>query len=149
MTREQAKKLLSAITHFASGGNLWCYDEIKKEWFVLNDNELNWDLTNKACYIIEDQHFISRKAFALGEEIETSSFGELWEKVTDESALWTAKYYRPKPKEPVYEYQWLIRRNRDGYLKTTKHITDTEFICGNEWQVIYKIPESKKVRKCS
>ena len=35
--------------------------------------------------------------YANGGEIETSTFGELWEVVTDESALWTAKYYRPKP----------------------------------------------------
>ena len=124
MTRTKAKELLPAITHFAKGGDLWWCDteeplspnSWKKQIIFGCNNEY------KIMNIIEDKHLEARKAYALGKDIETSTFGESWEVVTDESALWTAKYYRPKPKE-VYECQWLLKyKNKDSYELTGKRI---------------------------
>ena len=153
MTRQQAKELSPAITHFANGGNLW-YDN----GLIWNKQE---EIYTQSDYhsnnIIEDKHFEARKAFALGEEIE-NQYGDTY-RMKDGLLISHSKYlpfseenidrmdYKINFKEPVYEYQWVIRRNRDGYLKTTKHITNSEFICDNTWQAIYKIPESKRIKK--
>ena len=67
MTKEQAKKLLPAITHFAKGGNLWGYNS--NEWYKQSKLWLDDDGIQN---IIEDKHFEARKADALGEEIEVS-----------------------------------------------------------------------------
>jgi len=154
MTKEQTKELLPAITHFANGGNLWVYRD--KKW--QKQYNLLMDRTNmKICNIIEDRHFEARKAFALGEEIENQYGGTYRMKnglfFSHSAYLPFCKEnidrmdYKINFKEPVYEHQWVIRRNRDGYLKTTGHVTDSEFICNNAWQAIYKIPESKRIKK--
>ena len=87
MTREQAKKLLPAITHFAKGGNLWCVDTLgqwKKQCVVAISNLASQN-------VIEDKHFEARKAYALGGEVMYFIHFEgkqQWVVVTDSSDLW-------------------------------------------------------------
>ncbi len=115
MTREQAKLLSPVIKYFADGGNLWCYTT-QREWIKQSEVLLFQNYAN----IIEDKHFEARKAFALGEDIEKrakyqdNSTGKWY---TDINPTWNniSYEYRPKPKEPVYEWQWIFKRNKSEY----------------------------------
>jgi len=139
MTKNKVKKLLPALEHFANGGNLWCYNE--KEWF--KQSELY--TRSKEGYIdniIEDRHFEARKAHALGEEIEScGGMGERWRLETYN--LWDDEMeYRPKLKEPIYEWQW-YEKISDNYFKLTNdHFTEE---CAQpDW---VKFEPSKRERK--
>ncbi len=95
MTKENAKKWAKEIEFWANGGTLWGFTP-EEGWF-----EYTIALVfNEDIYIMEDQHFESRKAFALGEPIEynmeASNLG--WSPVL--SPIWyNHLIYRPKPKE--------------------------------------------------
>ena len=98
MTRDKAKKLLSVITHFANGGNLWYY---YNEWN--KQKELfDWNSGFKAFNVIEDKNFEARKAFSLGEDIEARrrSSHYPWESVGKALCDFNDSFeYRPKPKK--------------------------------------------------
>ena len=111
MTRLQCEELLPAIKHFAEGGSLWA------------DEELGWSKQKEVYFneymvenIIEDKHFEARKAFALGGEVECryKNTNNPW--VMDIRPTWKSDFeYRPKSKEPVYEWQWLFKVNESRY----------------------------------
>ena len=110
MTRIETKELLSAIIHFANGGELWWYNPSSDTWkkqikVWCNKADMHND---RIMNVIEDSHFESRKHFALGGEIEYQNPDTaLWQLVEGSIPLfddWIT--YRPKPKEPVYEWQW-------------------------------------------
>ena len=93
MTREQAKKLLPAITHFANGGELWCVDTLG-EWRQQTGVTCR---ILRAENIIKDKHFEVRKHSALGGEVETDTGNTgVWKPaksiITDVNAI----HYRPK-----------------------------------------------------
>ena len=119
MTKEQAKKWLPEIHHWANGGSLWGYTKEEKEWFKYHDSELSFE---RDIYIIEDKHFEARKAFALGEPIEIKCGVTIdWQKCTIPSWNTECKY-RPKykhwyeniPKEGILCWVW----DRDDYSKS-------------------------------
>ena len=135
MIREEVKRLLPEINHWANGGVLYWYDSDDKTWRVIK----NWslDCLIDVPIVIEDKHLEARKAFALGEEIEcknklvscigqipeqygtwhTPAIGDMWKD--------TAKY-RPKPKEPIYEWQWIHKLSDEyGYKMTKEWMTET------------------------
>ncbi len=96
MTREQAKRWQPEIIYWANDGNLWWYD--KSKWIKYDENKnLSFQELNILYYVIEDEHFEARKAFALGEPIEYS-ISNSWRKC--EKPLFAENIkYRPKPKE--------------------------------------------------
>jgi len=96
MTREQAKKWLPEITHWANGGNLWYWYD-NKEWVKIDN--IYFETLDDIKIVIEDKHFEARKAFALGEPIEISLFNdEPFERC--ENPIWNDIHkYRPKPKQ--------------------------------------------------
>lgn len=95
MKREQAKKWLPEIIHWANGGNLWTYDE---EWLEIKALMID-SLIASDIIVIEDKHFEARKAFALGKPIEIKcGVTTPWVKVYTPS--WDKECdFRPKPKE--------------------------------------------------
>ncbi len=138
MNRKETKKLLPAITHFASGGDLWWYDIHKKIW---RKQDGVFYTKDESCNIIEDKHFESRKAFALGEEIEYEKYTygvKTWVLRDNDSWFWSVDY-RPKPKE-VYEWQWTYKINKTYHL-TDIFYTEKE---ANDW---VKFEPSKRIRK--
>ncbi len=90
MTRKQAKQWLPEITHWTNGGNLWNYEFGR--W-----QKMEAPAFRTKMYIIEDEHFEARKAYALGEPIEWSDKHTSWTLV--ENPTWKRIQYRPRPKK--------------------------------------------------
>ena len=92
MTKEQAKKWLPEISHWANGGGLWFYN-IHNEWQkkTLDEFRIN------QIYVIEDQHFEARKAHALGKHIESKLTNSVGLFSNDLCPTWSEyNSYRPK-----------------------------------------------------
>ncbi len=141
MNRKQAKELLPAIKHFADGGNLWRYNNRLEEW----ESQTIIEPLNKESNIIEDKHFEARKAFALGEEIEYEKYTygvKTWVLRDNDSWFWSVDY-RPKPKEPVYEWQWYTV-NSDKTICLTLHHCIEKDMNSKMWT---KFKPSKRIRK--
>jgi len=137
MTREKCKEILGAITHFANGGALWRHSvefgwEIQREF--AKGGEHYYDLEN----IVQDKHFESRKAFALGEEIEFKM--DMGWHDTEAGDFDDTIEYRPKPKE-VYEWQWVFGRGSSSFYLTDEHFTNYD----KGWT---KFEPSKRIRPC-
>jgi len=139
MTKEQAKELLPAITHFANGGELVsCRTD--KEWFEQSQVYINTEHLH-CSNIIQDKHFEARRAYALGEEVQTRHFGtDKWVACKMPAFLRTTQY-RPKPKE-VYEWQWAYIEYED-YVMSEYH-TEEETSEDHDW---FKFEPSKRIRK--
>ena len=139
MTKEQLKKWLPEITHWVNGGDLYIYNPIDDTWNL----KINKIFRVDQIYVIEDKHFEARKAFALDEDIESRYIGEddwtlqlypVWDLCTE---------YRPKPKEPVYEYQWYDIPHLDEVYELSKeHWIEAE-VSNASW---IKFEPSKRIR---
>ncbi len=138
MNKKETKKLLPAITHFADGGNLWRYNNRLKKW----ESQTTVEQLNKESNIIEDKHFEARKAFALGEPVEVNlTLHGITPWASVEFPLWDDTHnYRPKPKEPVYEWQWVYKINKTYHL-TDIFYTEEE---ANDWS---KFEPSRRIKK--
>ena len=120
MTREEAEKLLPAMAHFVKCGNLWYYScgtWRKQDSIIYEDT---WDIQN----IIEDKHFEIRKANALGTPIQCKHKVGKWDwHDTDDFGVFQDQYeFRIKPKEPVYEWQWL-HTDANGFTTLSDFLT--------------------------
>ncbi len=110
MTKKEAKKWLPEITHWANDGILYVYEHIDNTWYIKKGQTFR---TNQ-IYVIKDKHFEARKAFALGEKIEIKT-KEDW--VISPKPSWLDNVqYRPKPKEPVYDYHFTFRRGDEWFM---------------------------------
>jgi len=76
MTRKNIRELLPAMTFWAAGGTLCWYDETKSEWNTYKSDNLHFDQPSALSYIMLDEHFETRKAFALGKKIEFKTVGD-------------------------------------------------------------------------
>jgi len=145
MTREEVQKLSYAITHFAKGGNLWWYNPSSNTWTIQTKLWCSrYDMENDGIInIIEDKHFEIRKAHALGAPIQCKDKVGKWDwHDTDAFGVFQDQYeFRIKPKEPVYEWQW-IYVNKDGIINnyTTKPYSSYK----EGW---IKFEPSKRLRK--
>ena len=141
MTQKLINDLLPAITHWAKGGKLWYYDDMLG-WTEYNSaNTPTFNTSDKKCYIIEDNHFEARKAFAFGESIE-ERYNEYYEWIEVKKPLWTiGEQYRSKsklwyhniPKEGIL--CWVGDHNKQELVATyiiskTKYFNDLR---ENEW----------------
>jgi len=106
MTREQARKWLLEITHYANGGDLWSFKN--NEWVRYENEQLVFTSDELKAYVIEDKHFEARKAFALGEPIEQQATNKGW--FDNNSPDWSGDKYRPKSKE------WYDNIPKEGIL---------------------------------
>ena len=106
MTREQIKKWLPEITHFANGGNLWWYSYRSNIWHKQMFLYMEFAKTQN---IIEDNHFKARKANALGESIEAKYSNCAWVDSLNPDFK-SFDYYRPKKKE------WYENIPKEGIL---------------------------------
>ena len=95
-------------------------------------------------YVIDDKHIEARKAFALGEEIEFNQC-ETW--ITTGNPTWKADEYRPKPKEPIYDYHFTFRRGDKWHISIGRWQGVKEamhFITGED---ITRFEPSKRLKK--
>lgn len=100
MTREQAIRWRTEINAFTDGAKLLVYVHAMHDW--TRSNNPSW--REDAKYIIDDIHVEARKAFALGEPIESRVRNSGCDFVRTTSPIWTPSYeYRPVPK-PWYEH---------------------------------------------
>ncbi len=96
MTRKYIKRWLPEITHWANGGTLWYYSKASAKW-VLATGPINW--INDEIYVIEDEHFEARKAFALGEAIQgrkNSHWYRMESPTWDEDYMYRVEIVYPK-----------------------------------------------------
>ncbi len=107
MNRKQAKKWLPEITHWANGGNLWFYDRGKWKPFKHSIKEL-FNFHDLGKCVMEDKHFETRKAHALGEPIEIFTMN-YWH-IDDHPKFEDCFKYRPKKKE------WYHNISKKGVL---------------------------------
>ena len=143
MTKEQLKKWLPEINHWINGGDLYAYGPIDDTWTLKIGDTFRTD----QIYVIKDRHFEARKAFALGEKVESRYIGkDDW--LLQLFPTWGPYLeYRPKPKEPIYDYQftyrvgdeWFISSGRWQGIKEAMH-----FIVGSD---IAKFEPSKREMK--
>ena len=140
MIREEVERLLPEISHWAKGGVLYWYNSDNKTWKIVEGWSLDWYID--VPVVIEDEYFEARKAFALDEEIEVYSDSTgFW--VDCNKPLWDLnREYRPKPKEPLYEWQWVYIRHGICTFGITEHRTIDEAIEGHQ-----KFEPSKRIRK--
>jgi len=121
-------------------------EEIKKEfnkWLEagrpqvwvkdLGDPTDEWDTTSYPkwmegiTYIIDDEYAKIRKAFYDGEVIEWRFAGEqMWYRLLKDNFYKFVNEYRIKPKEPVYEYQWIGQFDNGRYIFTEEWYTEDE-----------------------
>ena len=136
MDRYEIKELLPAMTHFANGGNLWCYDanhwEVQGTVFTRNSSKDN---------IIEDHNFEARKAHALGQNIQFKLDDE-W--IDLGYVAWLKEHeYRIKPTEPVFEWQFLYFQE----LENKWDITEEHYTINGAHSTWTKFEPSKRLRK--
>jgi len=101
MTRQSVQRLKAAFNHFANGGDLWYYGNTDRKWYkqkiFISQSE-----NSKIHNIIDDDHFESRKANALGKEVELYDHNTCtWGVILNPSFGGTK--YRPKPTPSVRE----------------------------------------------
>ncbi len=145
MIREEVERLLPEISHWAKGGVLYWYDSDDKTWEVVENWSLDWYI--EVSVVIEDQHFEARKADALGEPIEVYSESTgFWGSCI--KPLWSSyREYRPKPKEPTYDYHFTFRRGEQWHISISRWQNLKEamhFITGEDIAVF---EPSKRLRK--
>ena len=139
MHREQVKKLSKAVEHFSNGGELWEYRLDKDEW--IKQTELIISEGCRPVNIIEDKFFKFRKALSLGKKIQCKSIicDSTW--LDTSFPLWKNHYeYRVKPKEAIYEWQWILLT--DGFISDKTLAYHTEYV--NGW---IKFEPSKRIRR--
>ena len=119
ITRKEALKIKEALKHFANGGDLW-HAMTAEKWFKQDGLIVN--TTSPTENIIYDKNFEARKAHALGEEVELMVRNDVWK--TDSSPVWGNLLYRPKPKEPIYEWQWIYQDYDSRFVLTDGYHTE-------------------------
>ena len=141
MIKKEVKRLLPEINHWANGGVLYWYDSDDETWRVIE----NWslDCLIDVPVVIEDKHLETRKAYALGEEIQYSINNGKATYIDTTLPTWdNSCVYRPKPKEPIYEWQWAYLKN--GEYLMSEHYTEEEVLENPEWT---RFEPSKRLRK--
>ena len=101
MNRENAKRWEKEIAFWGNGGNLWFLSHNNK-WSKYIIVTPMFDTKDQTAFVMEDQHFEARKAFALGEPIEWADKATDW--TITESPTWERILYRPKPKPKPEEW---------------------------------------------
>ena len=145
MTREQAKRWLKEIEWWGNGGNLWDYDFPKKRWIKWNIEDIYFNSNHPATYIIEDEHFEARKAWALGEPIQYRrkiSDGE-WKTMQPgndepgwhddyEYRVKRSEWYRNIPEQGILCRVWDTGRMGDRFYIITEYVGNSRTpFCSN------------------
>ena len=135
------------------GTKVWVQRKNNEEWYLTN----TIDLSCKQTIICNDKWAELRKAQADGKKLEYCDVFDKWmqRKLTTEYINTTSNdiitRWRIKPKEPIYEWQWIIKLPSPyGYYEFShKFYTDEEQvelrICGS--LVMEKYEPSKRPRK--
>lgn len=110
MNKEVIKKYKAEFDHWLNGGEVKVYVPqcIRDKWVEASEDDWNDDAEN--IFVIQDKHFEARKAYALGEEIE-SRVDDSYEWFSDSVPSFSDRSeYRPKPKtKTIVVEEWLIR----------------------------------------
>ena len=124
MTKLEARHNLDAIIHWANGGRLWYYDMDTSEWKLHDKDAQRFCSTNKLHYVIEDQFFEIRKAYALGEYVEKRTTDNKWGKLPVEGHIFRdGDVYRIK-KPTVRMYQWVCQCINGSYMLTKEYYSN-------------------------
>ena len=95
MTRQSVQRLKAAFNHFANGGDLWYYGNTDRKWYK-QQAFISQSENSKIHNIIEDEHFESRKADALGQAVEIYNYNTCAWEIMDNPSFGGITY-RPKP----------------------------------------------------
>jgi len=151
VNKKSIKKWLSEIIAFANDKNIWVWNTAYKKWEQTNLPSFS----NNLIYVIEDQHFKARKAFAEGKLIEyLVPQRQGWTPTT--TPHWQEGFkYRPKsnqwynniPEKGILCWVWNNelggRKKEARYIKWKK---SNDFICIEEIQ--WKHAEPVKSEEC-
>ena len=146
MTHENEIKYWS---EHPDGTKVWCKSESTDGWVLI---EPKW--TGIGTYIVDNEWAELRKAQADGKQLQYDNSNgwcdsklSKWDYINKNTEV---KYWRIKPEEPVYEWQWIwIDKNgkyhfTDFYSKVRKAIKETPIDC---IQDLYKYEPSRRVNK--
>jgi len=100
MTRENINRWLPEIKYYGSGGILHTYVDFQHIWMKI-EGSISFTGTKKTDYVMQDQHFEQRKAYALGETIQTRNYKGDWQDIKDEPLFGNHTVYRVKPEPTV------------------------------------------------
>ena len=100
MTRENINRWMEEIKYYGSGGTLYTYIDFQNAWVQI-EGSISFTGTEKFSYVMEDEHFEQRKAYALGKTIQTMNFQGDWQDVPIEPRWSSNTVYRVKPKSAV------------------------------------------------
>ena len=111
------------------------------DWF-LSANNIAWNKDNQ--YIVNDGWAELRKAEADGKIIEARLTPDIWSE-HDLNESFRPSYYRVKPDEPTYYYQW-EKLYPEGRIITSEYLTDERadydgYQVGDGWR---RIESSKR-----
>ena len=124
------------------GTRVWCHEDGNIEYWKLLCCSPEWFPQN--IYIVDNEWATLRKAQSEGKQLQLSITGEVWkdkELTYSRMPLDEPEWWRIKPEEPVYEYQWLYPYSTPNgdYFGITEHLKESQ--AEKEW---IKIPESKR-----
>ena len=117
------------------GTKIWYKQEGDAKWYITEGTKWYEDTQ----YIVDDKWAELRKAQADGKQLQWINEGEFVDVTLKNSPTGLIKYWRIKP-EPVYEWQWIIRRANNTFALTV-HKTEHEMKLGYE-----KFEPSKRIR---
>ncbi len=105
MRREQVKKSIQEIEFWANGGNLWKYSKRAKQWVLWLGDIYDFMQAGKESFVMEDDHFEARKAFALGDPIEVSIQGSDF--ISTSCPNWNGVNNTFRPRKCYDREEWL------------------------------------------
>ena len=99
MTRADGIKWKKEINFWIDGGDLYKFDRDDNTW-KRHTRGLNFTSVDLAYMVMADEHFESRKEFALGKRIQYKTSNGVWENIV-EPKWYEGELYRVKPKDAV------------------------------------------------
>ena len=126
-----------------------CPDNTDVWYRQSNDEYIGWQLSKNpfwhpyCVYIVDDEWSEIRKAFIDGKTIEVyDCVDNSWKTIVTSTWIEKLEYYRIKPDEPVYEWQWIFIATEDLYDITNTYYTEKE--ANINWE---KYKPSKRIKK--
>ena len=131
------------------GTKTWWKNKYENKWKFVDPG---WYIDSEDIYIVDDKWSELRKAQADGKQLQSLIKPDKFEDQTLDRYLMshsTPSEWRIKPKETVYEWQWIITTNYDCFDITAKHFATKEEAqksIGSLVSVFEKYKPSKRIR---
>ena len=127
-----------------------------KVWYKSGFTDNKWELKEKVywdgfgTYIVDDEWAELRKAQADGKQIQRNNICDIWvdcngECKFNENIFNSIINYRIKPKEPIYEWQWIHQYINKSWDITSEYYTEPPL--GRGYINLNKFGPSRRLKK--